>query len=82
MGAVVSCVSAGSPKSSSLKTDQSYQITGMLRAIGSGLMVIVNGVAAILKGIINAIASFFDVLISCLTCGGGDVRSRHTTTAV
>jgi len=80
MGAVVSCVSVGSPKeSSNLKTDKSYQITGMFRAIGSCIMAIINGVASIIMGIISAIASFFGVLISCLTCGGGGGRRRHTT---
>ncbi|KFY14358.1 hypothetical protein V491_06073 [Pseudogymnoascus sp. VKM F-3775] len=62
-------------------------ITGMFRAIGAGLMAIVNGIGAILQGIIGAIVSFFDVLISCLTCGRGggrrrSRRGRHTTSAI
>ncbi|KAM3075858.1 hypothetical protein ACMFMG_006621 [Clarireedia jacksonii] len=58
-------------------------ITGMFRAIGAGLMAVVNGIASILTGIINAIAAFFDILISCLTCGrGGGRRRRRTTSAV
>ncbi|KFX99575.1 hypothetical protein O988_03620 [Pseudogymnoascus sp. VKM F-3808] len=61
-------------------------ITGMFRAIGAGLMAIVNGIGAILQGIIGAIVSFFDVLISCLTCGRGGGRrrrgGRHTTSAI
>ncbi|KFZ05067.1 hypothetical protein V501_08707 [Pseudogymnoascus sp. VKM F-4519 (FW-2642)] len=62
-------------------------ITGMFRAIGAGLMAIVNGIGAILQGIIGAIVAFFDVLISCLTCGRGGGRrkrshGRHTTSAI
>ncbi|KAA8569080.1 hypothetical protein MFRU_037g00110 [Monilinia fructicola] len=59
-------------------------ITGMFRAIGAGLMAVVNGIGAILTGIINAIVAFFDVLISCLTCGscGGRRRGRRHTSAV
>ncbi|PQE05051.1 hypothetical protein CJF30_00004867 [Rutstroemia sp. NJR-2017a BBW] len=52
-------------------------ITGMFRAIGAGLMAVVNGVASILTGIVHAIAAFFDVLISCLTC-----RNRRRRSAV
>ncbi|ESZ91477.1 hypothetical protein SBOR_8138 [Sclerotinia borealis F-4128] len=48
-------------------------ITGMFRAIGAGLMAVVNGIGAILTGIIHAIVAFFDVIISCLTCGRGGV---------
>ena len=50
----------------------------MFRAIGAGLMAIVNGIGAILQGIIGAIVAFFDVLISCLTCGrGGEIGRAH-----
>jgi hypothetical protein len=46
-------------------------------------MAIVNGIAAILQGIISAIAAFFDILISCLTCGrGGGRRHRGVTSRV
>ena len=34
-------------------------------------MAIVNGIGAILTGIINGIVAFFDIIISCLTCGRG-----------
>jgi hypothetical protein len=51
----------------------------MLRAIGAGLMAVVNGIASILTGIVNAIAAFFGVLINCLTCGR---RRRTRTTSV
>jgi len=51
-------------------------IEGLLRAIGACLMAIVNGIGAILQGIVSAIVAFFDILISCLTCGGGG-RRRH-----
>lgn len=55
----------------------------MFRAIGSCLMAIVNGVASILTGVIHAIASFFNILISFLTCGYcGRKRSRTTTSRV
>jgi hypothetical protein len=55
----------------------------MLRAIGAGLMAVVNGIASILTGIIRAIATFFDILISCLTCGrSGRRRGARTTTSV
>ncbi|KAL3422305.1 hypothetical protein PVAG01_06461 [Phlyctema vagabunda] len=63
-------------------------ITGMFRAIGSGLMAIVNGIASMLQGIVGAIASFFNILISCLTCGrsgrrgGGGRRTRGTASHV
>jgi len=40
-------------------------------------MAIVNGIAGILQAIIGAIASFFDILISCLTCGRGGGGRRH-----
>ncbi|PQE07173.1 hypothetical protein CJF31_00004826 [Rutstroemia sp. NJR-2017a BVV2] len=52
---------------------------GMFRAIGAGLMAVVNGIASILTGIIGAIASFFDILISCLTCGRGGSRGHGST---
>lgn len=46
-------------------------------------MAIVNGIGAILTAIINGIVSFFDIIISCLTCGrggrGGRSRRSHRT---
>lgn len=53
-------------------------------------MAIVNGIASILTAIIHGIASFFNILISFLTCGycgrkrGGGTRTRghHTTSRV
>jgi len=43
-------------------------------------MAIVNGIGAILTGIVNAIVAFFDILISCLTCGRGGGRRHHRST--
>jgi hypothetical protein len=43
-------------------------------------MAIVNGIAAILQGVISAIAAFFDILISCLTCGYAGGRRRRGLT--
>jgi hypothetical protein len=48
-------------------------------------MAVVNGIANILKAIINGIASFFGIIVSCLTCGrggGGRRRGTHTTSHV
>jgi hypothetical protein len=47
-------------------------------------MAIVNGIASVLQAIIGAIAAFFDIIISCLTCGrgGGRRRRRGGTSAV
>lgn len=39
-------------------------------------MAIVNGIGAIIMGIVHAIVSFFDILIGCLTCRRGGSRSR------
>lgn len=86
MGAVVSCVSASIRSLSPPFNINSNapQIEGVFRAIGSILMAIVNGIGAILTGIINGIVAFFDVIISCLTCGrgGGRRRGRGTTSHV
>jgi hypothetical protein len=52
------------------------QIEAIFRTIGACLMAIVNGIAAVLEAIIGAIAGCFDIVISCLTCGGGGGRTR------
>jgi hypothetical protein len=55
-------------------------IRGICETIGSVLMAIVNGIGAIIMAIINGIVSFFDIIISCLTCRrGGGRRHRRTT---
>lgn len=43
------------------------------RAIGDGIMAIVNGIAGILTGLVNAIVEFCRVIVRCLTCG----KVRH-----
>ncbi|KAF1851747.1 uncharacterized protein K460DRAFT_413270 [Cucurbitaria berberidis CBS 394.84] len=55
-------------------------IQGIFRTIGNCIMAIINAIAAGLKAIINAIVSLFGIIISCLTCGRGGGRRRHTTT--
>ncbi|PVH84892.1 hypothetical protein DL98DRAFT_382974, partial [Cadophora sp. DSE1049] len=57
-------------------------IKSLFQTIGACIMAVVNGIAGILKAIINAIASFFGIIVSCLTCGRGGGRRRrgHTTT--
>ncbi|KAI1504885.1 hypothetical protein F5X99DRAFT_370202 [Biscogniauxia marginata] len=53
-------------------------IQSIFRTIGSVLMAIVNGVGNILHAIISGIVSFFDILISFLSCGYCG-RRRHST---
>lgn len=43
------------------------------RAIGDGIMAVVNGIAGILTGLVNAVAEFCRVIVRCLTCG----KVRH-----
>lgn len=45
------------------------QFVSALRAIGDGIMVVVNGVAGILTGVVNAIVELCRVVVRCLTCG-------------
>jgi len=48
-------------------------------------MAIVNGIGSILTAIVGGIVSFFNIIISCLTCGragGGSRKTRHTTSRV
>lgn len=61
---------------------QFMQIEAIFRTVGSCLMAIVNGIGAVLQAIIGAIVGLFDIVISCLTCGGGRGRGmgrRHHT---
>jgi hypothetical protein len=44
-------------------------------------MAVISGIGAIITGVVNAIVSFFGVLISCLTCGRGGGRRKRTTTS-
>lgn len=45
------------------------QFVSALRAIGDGIMAIVNGVAGILTGMVNAVVELCRVVVRCLTCG-------------
>lgn len=53
------------------------QIKSLCQTIGACLMAIVNGIASVLQAIVGAIAAFFDIIISCLTCGRGGGRKRR-----
>jgi len=57
------------------------QIKSLFQTIGACLMAIVNGIAGVLTAIVGAIASFFNIIISCLTCGKAGRRrgGGHST---
>jgi hypothetical protein len=44
-------------------------------------MAIVHAIASVFQAILNGIVALFDIIISCLTCGGGRRRHRTRTTA-
>ncbi|KIV98191.1 hypothetical protein PV10_01868 [Exophiala mesophila] len=59
-------------------------IQSLCRTVGNVLMSIVSGIGAIITAIVNGIVSFFNIIISCLTCGrtgrSRGTRSHRTTT--
>lgn len=45
------------------------QFVSAFRAIGDGIMAVVNGIAGILTGLVSAVVELCRVIVRCLTCG-------------
>ncbi|KAF2201353.1 hypothetical protein GQ43DRAFT_440689 [Delitschia confertaspora ATCC 74209] len=54
-------------------------IQSLLRTIGNCIMAVIHAIGAALTAIVNGIVSFFDIIISCLTCRKGGRRRRVST---